>query len=468
MPYIQFQFRRGTTTEWANANPTLLAGEIGVDTTTNQFKVGDGTSGWNSLTYGGIMGPTGSTGPTGPTGSDGPTGATGTQGPTGFLTVTGTSYGSYLYWNSTQWASDSTQIHLGTNSGRFSQGTDAIAIGNGAGYTGQGDVGIAIGQSSAQFGQGVAGIAIGGGAGQTGQGDFSIAVGYNSGNTTQGDYAVAIGYGSGKQDQNEGAIGVGLNSGRTSQGTGSVAIGFNSAFLNQGANSVAIGNGAGFTGQGAQSVTVGAAAGQFGQGTNSIAIGYGAGQTNQADKTIILNASGSVLNTSGPTGGFYVNPVRSEPTNSIHNQILSYNTLTSEIVRQPNGIPIATGQFGTYNIGPGGTYNPLNIDLRGSVPYSCMFLLRIKCTDSGQSNRNHVSTFMWDNDTERITFLQGNNVGLFTMNDVNQTSQTYIGDSNALRVSRDSTNPYLLTINNINSVPNTFYIARFILYKFEV
>lgn len=48
---IQMQMRRGTTTEWSTANPVLLAGELGLDTTQNKFKVGDGTTAWNSLGY---------------------------------------------------------------------------------------------------------------------------------------------------------------------------------------------------------------------------------------------------------------------------------------------------------------------------------------------------------------------------------------------------------------------------------
>lgn len=48
---IQMQMRRGTTTEWSTANPVLAAGELGLDTTLNKFKVGDGTTAWNSLLY---------------------------------------------------------------------------------------------------------------------------------------------------------------------------------------------------------------------------------------------------------------------------------------------------------------------------------------------------------------------------------------------------------------------------------
>ena len=92
MPNIQLQFRRGTAAEWTSANPTLAAGEMGIETDTSRFKVGNGSTAWNSLAYGGLAGPTGPTGftgPTGPTGMTGPTGVTGPTGPTGNTGPTG-------------------------------------------------------------------------------------------------------------------------------------------------------------------------------------------------------------------------------------------------------------------------------------------------------------------------------------------------------------------------------------------
>ena len=85
MPNIQLQFRRGTAAEWTSANPTLASGEMGIETDTSQFKIGNGVTAWNSLLYGGLLGPTGPAGgPTGPTGNTGPTGSDSTvTGPTG-------------------------------------------------------------------------------------------------------------------------------------------------------------------------------------------------------------------------------------------------------------------------------------------------------------------------------------------------------------------------------------------------
>lgn len=88
------QLRRGTASEWTAANPTLYVGEIGFESDTGKFKIGDGTSGWNSLTYGGLVGGQGVTGPTGPqgagtTGATGPSGLQGPTGPTGPAGATG-------------------------------------------------------------------------------------------------------------------------------------------------------------------------------------------------------------------------------------------------------------------------------------------------------------------------------------------------------------------------------------------
>lgn len=44
-----FQFRRGTSLQWAELNPTLRAGEPAVTTDTGIFKVGNGYTAWNDL-----------------------------------------------------------------------------------------------------------------------------------------------------------------------------------------------------------------------------------------------------------------------------------------------------------------------------------------------------------------------------------------------------------------------------------
>ena len=67
----QIQLRRDTAANWTSANPTLASGEFGLETDTDQFKVGDGTAAWTSLGYGGIQGPQGIRGIQGETGPQG-------------------------------------------------------------------------------------------------------------------------------------------------------------------------------------------------------------------------------------------------------------------------------------------------------------------------------------------------------------------------------------------------------------
>jgi hypothetical protein len=43
--------RRDTAANWTSINPTLLAGEIGIESDTLKWKVGNGTAAWNSLAY---------------------------------------------------------------------------------------------------------------------------------------------------------------------------------------------------------------------------------------------------------------------------------------------------------------------------------------------------------------------------------------------------------------------------------
>ena len=101
MPNIQLQFRRGTSTEWSNANAILADGELAIETNTRNFKIGNGSTVWNSLSYGGILGPQGVQGPQGwqgfqgfqgPQGVQGPQGNQGRTGPTGPIGSTFTTF----------------------------------------------------------------------------------------------------------------------------------------------------------------------------------------------------------------------------------------------------------------------------------------------------------------------------------------------------------------------------------------
>ena len=49
--FTRFKLRNGTAAEWTAANPTLLQGEIGVETDTRRYKIGDGSTAWAGLSY---------------------------------------------------------------------------------------------------------------------------------------------------------------------------------------------------------------------------------------------------------------------------------------------------------------------------------------------------------------------------------------------------------------------------------
>lgn len=51
---MRMQNRRDTYTSWESENPILLSGEIGLDTTYNRYKMGDGITEWNNLNYSSI------------------------------------------------------------------------------------------------------------------------------------------------------------------------------------------------------------------------------------------------------------------------------------------------------------------------------------------------------------------------------------------------------------------------------
>ena len=89
----RLQNRRDTASAWTSANPTLAAGEMGLETDTSKFKLGDGVTAWNSLAYAytaGAAGAQGTTGAQGLTGSQGIQGTLGAQGQVGQQGITGT------------------------------------------------------------------------------------------------------------------------------------------------------------------------------------------------------------------------------------------------------------------------------------------------------------------------------------------------------------------------------------------
>jgi hypothetical protein len=63
---VVIQLRGDISDNWESANPVLAEREMAIETDTDLFKVGNGTSNWNDLPYGGIQGENGLPGATGP------------------------------------------------------------------------------------------------------------------------------------------------------------------------------------------------------------------------------------------------------------------------------------------------------------------------------------------------------------------------------------------------------------------
>lgn len=53
---VQIQLRNDTSSNWTTANPVLAQGEIGLETNTRLYKIGNGSTAWNSLAYGSLVG----------------------------------------------------------------------------------------------------------------------------------------------------------------------------------------------------------------------------------------------------------------------------------------------------------------------------------------------------------------------------------------------------------------------------
>jgi hypothetical protein len=203
-------------------------------------------------------------------------------------------------------------VGIGSNSATWFQGARSVAIGEAAGFTGQGIMCVAIGtnagntnQSIGNSNNGFGSVAIGAEAGSNTQRPNSVAVGHSSGQVVQNQNCVAIGFQSQQNSptdnssQNRIAIGVEAQKNATSNSPGSIGIGFQTGGI---------------------------------QGAYAIAIGYGAGAS-QTSNSIILNATGSTLNSS--TTGFYVAPIRNgvtgiAPGNSVLRYGLPYGN-TNEI-----------------------------------------------------------------------------------------------------------------------------------------
>ena len=92
----KIRFRRDTAANWASANPTLTTGELGYETNTGKFKIGDNATAWNSLAY-----------------SITAELSEGNLNDLKDVTITSAANGDFLRWNGSAWINDA--VNLGTD-----------------------------------------------------------------------------------------------------------------------------------------------------------------------------------------------------------------------------------------------------------------------------------------------------------------------------------------------------------------
>jgi hypothetical protein len=341
----------------------------------------------------GLQGLPGATGPTGPTGAGatGPTGPPGLPGTNGTVTVTGTCYSDYLYWDNTPgvWKTGSSKVHLGCNANLDESGLSTISIGNNAGSTTQGDDAIAIGTYAGNLNQLGDSIAIGYEAGNKNQSTTAIALGYQAGFSNQGSETIAIGYKAAGNSQVTRAIAIGYNAAYDTQGEASIAIGNEACGIGNGAgvqnqDAIAIGNKAAFVGQnqgciamgyevassiiqGERAIAIGYQAAIRGQGENSIALGYqaegGGGGLGPISNSIVIGTMAGY----NKIGEGSIAIGTSSCYNSAQNTTNKDNTIAigtnAAFVRQSDG-SIAIGKNAAYN---GQFYGELPFEEYGSA-----------------------------------------------------------------------------------------------------
>jgi len=168
--------------------------------------------------------------------------------------------------------------------------------------------------------------AVGGGSGRVNQQSQATAVGFLAGTNTQGPRSVAVGVGAGRHSQGADSVAVGSDCAQGTQGTSCIAVGAGAGRSSQQAGAISIGRWAGSSGQQSEAVAVGFQAGNQGQGAASISIGAHAGFIAQHSNSIVLNATGSQLNTTR-VQALYVKPI--QPGAGSH--FLKYDPVSGEI-----------------------------------------------------------------------------------------------------------------------------------------
>ena len=96
MAGARIQLKRATAAAWAAANTVLYSGEIGLETDTSKFKIGNGSTAFNSLSYfnGNLSGSS--------------------LNDLADITITSAADGDFLRWNGTAWINDAVNLSTDT------------------------------------------------------------------------------------------------------------------------------------------------------------------------------------------------------------------------------------------------------------------------------------------------------------------------------------------------------------------
>ena len=135
-------------------------------------------------------------------------------------------------------------------------------------------------------------------------------------------------------------------------------MGYLAGQTTQGQHAVAVGHEAGRTTQGSSAVAVGYLAGQTTQGTRAIAVGYQAGKTSQHDNSIVLNASGSALDTAGASRT-YIKPLQA---GVVAGNMMAYDSTSGEVINYTGVSVNASG----------------NMDVSGDLTAGCPVFFNVK------------------------------------------------------------------------------------------
>ena len=282
-------------------------------------------------------------------------------------------------------------VAIGLVAGKIEQGSYAVAIGSCAGLSTQGIRSVAIGNKAGEKNQGTSCVSIGGHEADSNlrmayeSDNHIVSLGYNSAKSNTPEYTVAIGaltaymgpgsrgfwniatgnvgigfkalrilqgrknnvaighmakwsaggHGSMTSPKGGHTVAIGGLAGMISQHAGAVAIGSGTAGERQGVSAVAIGHGSGNFFQGFGSVAIGTDTQKFhyefnpSLGPCAIAIGAYAGTSYQHMQSIIINASGTSLNSRG-SNRTYVKPIRNDDSQTT---TLGWNNTTKQVTR---------------------------------------------------------------------------------------------------------------------------------------